>query len=189
MAGTHSSGSADDTLAGGAGVDTFLIGPDNGDDTITDFTNGEDVIDLKQFPTISRFSDLTITSNENGVTIDLSAHGGGTILLSGFAIANLDSTDFVFSTLDGGGTHWTEGIRAPCRWPASLHRSVRNLREGYRPADPRAGSRRSVRDRTGHDAGTRRRVVSRGIPAGYQCRLGTATPATRPRYHASVTDA
>ena len=109
MAGTHSSGSADDTLTGGAGVDTFFIGPDDGDDTITDFANGEDLIDLKQFSTISSFSDLTITSDDNGVMIDLSAHGGGTIFLQGFSVDDLDASDFVFAiigtdnadTLDG----------------------------------------------------------------------------------------
>ena len=41
------------------------------------------------------FDDLTISSESNNVTIDLSEHGGGTILLVGFDIANLDATDFL----------------------------------------------------------------------------------------------
>ena len=81
MAGSHSGTSGDDTLTGGAGADTFFFGLNQGNDVVTDFANGEDFIDLTQFPTISSFSDLTITSNANGVTIDLTEHGGGTILL------------------------------------------------------------------------------------------------------------
>ena len=36
------------------------------------------MIDLSAFTILSGFSDLTITTGENGVTIDLIAHGGGT---------------------------------------------------------------------------------------------------------------
>ena len=93
---THDGTSGNDTLRGVAGVDVFVFGPEHGSDVITDFTNGEDVIDLSAFSTIADFSDLTITSDENGVTIDLGAHGGGTILLQGVAIADLDAEDFRF---------------------------------------------------------------------------------------------
>ena len=47
----------------------------------TDFTDGDDVVDLSAFSTIAGFSDLTITAGADGVTIDLTAHRGGTILL------------------------------------------------------------------------------------------------------------
>ena len=99
MAGSHRGTSGDDTLTGAAGADTFFFGPNYGNDTVTDFTNGEDLIDLTQFPTISSFSDLTITSDDNGVTIDLSAHGGGTVRLEGFDINDLDASDFRFPTV------------------------------------------------------------------------------------------
>ena len=112
MAGNHYSGTEDETLAGAIGADRFFIGPADGNDTITDFTNGEDRIYLKQFATISSFSDLTITSDATGVTIDLTAHGGGTIFLQGFSVGDLDASDFVFAivgtddddTLVGDGT-------------------------------------------------------------------------------------
>ena len=106
MAGTHNSGSSDETLTGEAGVDTFVFRRDSGNDVVTDFTNGEDLIDLSAFPSISDFSDLTITSNANGVAIDLTGHGGGTIVLQGFDINNLDASDFLFrvnQTLEGDG--------------------------------------------------------------------------------------
>ena len=105
-------GMGSDTLEGGAGDDLLWDGPDNdrlygnegsdvfifnvghGSDRILDFTNGEDQIDLSAF-NLSGFDDLTASSESNNVTIDLSEHGGGTILLAGFDIANLDATDFL----------------------------------------------------------------------------------------------
>ena len=103
MAGSHSGTSDDDTLTGAAGIDIFEFGGDNGNDVVTDFTNGEDLIDVTQLPTISSFSDLTITSDENGITIDLSAYGGGTILLQGMSIGDLDASDFIFPTVGTSG--------------------------------------------------------------------------------------
>lgn len=64
-------------------------------DTILDFTDNEDLIDLT-FYGLSGFDELTISSAENGVLIDLSAHDGGTITLDGFDINNLDASDFLF---------------------------------------------------------------------------------------------
>ena len=58
----HHETSANNWRYGGAGTDVFVFGPDNGNDLITDFTNGEDVIDLSAFATIADFSDLTIVS-------------------------------------------------------------------------------------------------------------------------------
>ena len=106
-------------LYGREGADVFVFGPDNGYDTIFVFTNGEDVIDLSAFSTISGFSDLTITSGSPyRVHIDLSAHGGGRITLEGVDIDDLDAEDFRFRTdeggplLDGGGTSWSDVLQA-----------------------------------------------------------------------------
>ena len=99
-----------DTLDGGAGtdrlfghagtlgdgsIDTFVFAANHGNDYIYDFTNNEDKIDLSAF-TLAGFEDLTITSTSNSVTIDLTEHGGGTIQLQNFDLANLDATDFLF---------------------------------------------------------------------------------------------
>lgn len=102
----------DDTLTGTTDADTFVFSPGNGTDVITDFTDGQDLIDLRKFAGITRFEDLTVTSSDQGVTIDLSAYGGGTILLQGFSIDDLDASDFVFSTLDGGGTTGDDVLQA-----------------------------------------------------------------------------
>ena len=98
-------GEGDDTLTGGAGndrlfggedADTFVIGPGHGNDTIADFENGADTIDLSAFAGITQFSDLTATQDGSNVVIDLSAHGGGTITLQGFTLNDLDASDFAF---------------------------------------------------------------------------------------------
>ena len=116
----HDGASGDDTITGGAGAgaDTFFFDLNHGNDIVANFTDGKDLIDLSAFSTISGFSDLTITSHENGVTIDLTAHGGGTVLLRGFDIDDLDASDFLFranraeSDLDGGGTSGNDALWA-----------------------------------------------------------------------------
>ncbi len=99
----------DDRLSGGSGNDIFRFDFKHGDDIIVDFTDGEDLIDLSVFVTggdlleptdfvpLSGFDELVVSSDPDGVTIDLTANGGGTIRLEGFAIADLDATDFLFA--------------------------------------------------------------------------------------------
>ena len=88
-------GAGADTMDGGIGVDTFVFASGHGTDTITDFRNGQDLVDISAFG-LSDLDDLALASVADGVAIDLAAHGGGTILLEGFDIANLDATDFLF---------------------------------------------------------------------------------------------
>ena len=92
---TLEGGSGADMLNGGNGADIYLFAAGHGDDTILDFTDNEDRIELSEFG-LSGFDDLTLSSDSNGVTIDLSASGGGTILLQGFDLDNLDAGDFLF---------------------------------------------------------------------------------------------
>ena len=88
-------GEGADRLYGNEGGDTFIFGVGHGDDRILDFTNDEDRIDLSDF-SLSGFDELTITSISDSVKIDLTEHGGGTILLQDFDIADLDVNDFLF---------------------------------------------------------------------------------------------
>ena len=95
----------DDTLTGNEGADTFVFGSGHGSDTITDFTDGEDLIDLSAFTGITGFGGLTVTQNGNNVVIDLSGQtGGGTITLQNFTLSDLDENDFIFyeAPPDGG---------------------------------------------------------------------------------------
>ena len=106
---TLTGGAGDDTLIGGEGADTFVFAAGHGTDTIRDFTDGEDTIDLSAITGITDFENLTITAEGNATVIDLTAHGGSTIRLENFDSDNLDAEDFIFSeapTDDGG----TDGI-------------------------------------------------------------------------------
>ena len=89
----------DDKLNGGAGRDMFVIGYGDGVNTIEDFTNGEDLINLNEvgFSSHSEVRSVTsLTPDGNGTWIDLSRHGGGGIMLWQFFDINaLDSSDFL----------------------------------------------------------------------------------------------
>ena len=89
-------GSAD-RLEGGTGNDTFIFLPgDNSTDSVTDFTDGEDRIDLSGFSGVS-FDDLAVSAEDTDCVIDLTGHGGGRIVLRRFSASNLDASDFLFA--------------------------------------------------------------------------------------------
>ena len=95
----------DDTLTGNAGADTFVFAAGHGSDTVTDFADGEDLIDLSAFTGIAGYSDLTATQDGGNVVIDLSGQtGGGTITLQNAVLADIDEENFVFYEMpsDGG---------------------------------------------------------------------------------------
>ena len=104
-------GAGADTLFGDGGADTFVFAPGHGKDVIGDFSDGENLIDLTAFTGISGFDDLTVTADETGVTIDLTEHGGGTLLIEGQAIEDLDESDFVFAE----EFNWIYGTEEPDR--------------------------------------------------------------------------
>lgn len=86
----------DDRLSGGAGRDTFRFRGRFGTDRITDFTDGEDTIDLRSFR-LSGFDDLHATQQGSDVRIDLAGvSAGGAIVLEDFSLGELDAADFVF---------------------------------------------------------------------------------------------
>ena len=94
-------GSGNDLLTGGAGNDMFVFDAGDGNDTISDFTDGEDLIDLRSITGITEFNDLTIAESGNDVLITLSNDdGGGTIRLEGFLEDNelndITAEDFCF---------------------------------------------------------------------------------------------
>lgn len=94
-------GSGDDTLYGdgpsnSGGRDTFVYTPGDGKDTIYDFANGDDRIDLSAFSGINGFSDISATQVGGAVVIDFSAYGGGSIKLNNFNLSDLNEEDFIF---------------------------------------------------------------------------------------------
>ena len=97
-----SGGAGDDMLTGGDGADTFFFEPDDGNDTITDFASGEDLIDLREFSGISGIDDLVFETQGNDVVISLTDYSGGTIRLEGVSASSLAASDFVFYQTEGG---------------------------------------------------------------------------------------
>ena len=89
-------GPDDDSLQGGEGDDTFFFTPDGGDDATLDFGNGEDRIDLTAFAEIQSVEDLNMQQQESNLVIDLSGHGGGTVTLQEFDMADVVDAHFVF---------------------------------------------------------------------------------------------
>ena len=93
---TLAGGAGNDTLVGGNGADTFVVGPGNGDDTVEDFVQGEDRIDLTGFEGVAGFDDLTLRQSGNDLVIDLSGNGRETLTLEGVRLGDIDGDDFLF---------------------------------------------------------------------------------------------
>ena len=89
-------GEGDDTLTGGAGADVFAFGVACSFDTITDFTDGEDKIDLSALEGIAGWDDLNAATYGATTVIDLTSYGCGTIRLDNTVADTLDAADFVF---------------------------------------------------------------------------------------------
>ena len=98
---TLAGGPGNDTLTGGAGADAFVFAPGGGDDAVTDFTHGDDRIDLSAFGDLDSINELTLQQRPDRLIIDLSGHGGGSVTLDGVAPDQLTETDLVFSTGEG----------------------------------------------------------------------------------------
>ena len=86
----------DDSFYGNAGADVFVFSLANGHDTIRDFTDGVDLIDLTRFNLTDGLDDVPTSRYQGGLRLDLSDHGGGTILIKGTNPDNLDDADFLF---------------------------------------------------------------------------------------------
>ena len=92
-----------DNTVGGA--DVFVFAPGSDGDQILDFENDKDVLDLRGFATIDRFSQVRAQVSEFpgiAISIDLGAAAGDaaeqdTVLLRGFDIADLSARDFLFA--------------------------------------------------------------------------------------------
>jgi Ca2+-binding RTX toxin-like protein len=91
----------DDLLTGGLGRDTFVFGRNAGVDTITDFQNGKDKIDLsglglKTGEFATKIAPALTNAGNNTTLLDLEALGGeGSVLIQGLAFADANGTDFI----------------------------------------------------------------------------------------------
>ena len=96
-------GPGSDTLSGGAGRDVFVFTQDNSSktDVVTDFERGVDRLDVSSLVSFGALDansnglvdNAFLTSQGNGLLLDLSASGGGKVLLNN--VDALSSSDFV----------------------------------------------------------------------------------------------
>lgn len=82
-----------DTLTGGEGLDIFAFEARTGRDIVTDFTAGEDLIDLTALEGVDSFEDLRIRDTDAGAQIFLD---GGRVLLEGVSSDALSADMFLF---------------------------------------------------------------------------------------------
>jgi Ca2+-binding RTX toxin-like protein len=86
-------GSGDDRLTGGAGQDTFVFERRGGSDTVTDFRDGHDKIDVSRLAGVDSLADLAHWQAGDDVVI---WHGSDVLVLKGVDLSDLDSRDFIF---------------------------------------------------------------------------------------------
>ena len=87
-------GEGNDTLTGAGGDDRFLFDIANfGVDTITDFTNNRDLMDMRGSGL--QFSDLTVTTGATDTVITVTASPTNSITLTGVT-SLINSADFIF---------------------------------------------------------------------------------------------
>ena len=86
------------------GADRFVFANGSGLDTIFDFENGRDLIDLTGFAGITLFDQVDAQATQVGAdtVVDLGAAAGGggdqdVLTLIGIVAADLDQTDFLFA--------------------------------------------------------------------------------------------
>lgn len=90
---TIDGGTGDDTMTGGHGTrNTYVISPDSGNDTITDFTTGRDKIDLTNGFS-GTFASLLNATTDEGSSVRISL-GDNSLLLLGTSKSDLVESDF-----------------------------------------------------------------------------------------------
>ena len=89
-------GARKDTLTGGEGADTFLFRMGDDLDTVTDFQFGPggDTLIFANNPSVTDFSDLTITQSGNNVRIRYGSNS--TIVLNDHIVADVDATNIQY---------------------------------------------------------------------------------------------
>ncbi|NBU27740.1 MAG: calcium-binding protein [Caulobacteraceae bacterium] len=83
-----------DTLTGGAGNDRFIFNKEGGADTVTDFQNGLDKLDLTNFRLANADAALAAAS-QVGDNVVFTLAGGVTVTLEHVNLSVLDATDFL----------------------------------------------------------------------------------------------
>ncbi|MBV1864707.1 MAG: fasciclin domain-containing protein [Rhodobacteraceae bacterium] len=86
-------GQHNDTLTGGSGADTFVFIADSRTDTVKDFENGTDLLDV----TVHGYTDISdLSVSQDGLNVLIELGDGSQIILENTALAALDNADFIF---------------------------------------------------------------------------------------------
>ena len=90
-------GQARDFLTGGEGFDIFEYGPGSGDDIITDFTLGEDFIDLNGFDGEVTYEDLRFVQTATGLRVYM---GDSSAILENVFLDSLPEEAFILPEVE-----------------------------------------------------------------------------------------
>lgn len=86
-------GSGNDILTGGEGSDHFVF--NRGLDRITDFENGDDVINLSSFAQFDSFADIRAAAKQVGTDVVIKA-GADALTIEDFRLTQMDGGDFIW---------------------------------------------------------------------------------------------
>jgi Ca2+-binding RTX toxin-like protein len=94
---TLDGGAGNNTLTGGAGADVFVFRRTDSADTITDFENGIDRLDLSAlgFASFSAVAAVASAAQGGRLFLDFIDQGGGTVLITGLSLAQFDASDVI----------------------------------------------------------------------------------------------
>ena len=90
-------GTVDDRLHGGLGFDTFLYATGGHADTILDFAEGIDRINLQGVSTVHAMSDIGPLASQQGANTFIDFGHGDTLTLNNVTLNTLTDNDFLFS--------------------------------------------------------------------------------------------
>ncbi|WP_411891455.1 M10 family metallopeptidase C-terminal domain-containing protein [Yoonia sp. SDW83-1] len=109
-------GNGSDTLTGGAGADVFTLSRDGVADTITDFTLGEDKLDLSQWSLLRDISQLTFTIQSYGMNI---AYGDELLIVRSAGGSFIDYRELTTADVIGDGMRFSTTIAPGYPGPAT----------------------------------------------------------------------
>ena len=152
---TLDGGTGNDTLSGGADADTFVFADGYGADTILDFEDGTDTIDLTGVSGVSSAVDVFNRASLNGADTVIDLGGGDTLTIAGWNYqTEMDGSEFLFAApaaaalkLSGGSA---SGGSAP-GGPAMVFDLKSGIGEGFIEFDQQNQSFDSVGDMISSD--------------------------------------